>query len=293
VLTRGSGARVMKRLYAAAAMVVTLSSLALGGCEQSPVHIDPLAIDGRDGSMRVGYDTMMRLAASAHASGDFAAAVSFYRRAATLNRAAIAPMVGAGNALLDMGNVTEAIVAYNAALARNQSDPEALRSLAKADLLTGRAELAGHPLAVAYKETPNDPKLLQLIGVADDFAGEHVEAQARYRRGLELLPHDPGLSLNLALSLALTGDYGEAIAVLRPIALAVNGSPRERQTLALIYGLSGNRPEAERIARLDLDPEAVQQNLAFYDSLRRLSPEARSRAIRSLSTRADTRQSAT
>ena len=291
--TRESGARVMKRLYAAAAMVLTLSPLALGGCEQSPVHIDPLAISGRDGSMRVGYDTMMRLAADAHASGDFAAAVGFYRRAATLNNAAVAPMVGAGNALLEMGNVPEAIVAYNAALARNQRDPEALRSLAKADLLTGRAELAGHPLAVAYKETPDDPKLLQLIGVADDFAGEHAEAQARYRRGLELLPHDPGLSLNLSLSLSLTGNYGEAIAVLRPIALAVNASPRERQTLALIYGLSGNRPEAERIARLDLDPEAVQQNLAFYDSLRRLSPAARSRAIRSLSTRADTRQSAT
>ncbi|HTV87448.1 MAG TPA: tetratricopeptide repeat protein, partial [Stellaceae bacterium] len=157
---------------------------------------------------------------------------------------------------------------------------------------TGKEELAGHPLSIAYKETPNDPKLLQLIGVADDFSDEHAEAQARYRRGLELLPHDPGLSLDLALSLALTGDYPEAIAILRPIALAVGASPRERQTLALIYGLEGDRPEAERIGRLDLDAQAVQQNLVFYDSLRRLSPEARSRAIRSLSTRADTREGA-
>jgi Flp pilus assembly protein TadD len=277
----------MKRYYAAA-LLAAVSAMALGGCEQSPVHIDPLAVSGRTGRMQVGYGTVMRLAADAHAARDFAAAVGFYRRAAALNTAAVAPFVGAGNTLLEMGKVDEAIVAYNAALARNRRDPEALRGLARAELLTGKVELAGHPLAVAYEETPNDPKLLQLIGVADDFAGEHAEAQARYRRGLELLPHDPGLSLDLALSLALTGNYGEAIGILRPIALAANASARERQTLALIYGLAGDRPEAARIGRLDLDPQAVQQNLAFYDSLRRLSPAARSRAVRSLTTRTDT-----
>ncbi len=276
----------MARYYAAAS-VFALAALALGGCVQVTPHLDPLAISGRDGGQPVTYDTLMRLAADAHAAGDLAAAVGFYRRAAGLDQGAVAPFVGAGNTLLEMGNVNEAIVAYNAALARNAYDPEALRGLARANLLTGKPELAGRPLAIAYRETPNDPKLLQLIGVADDFADEHAEAQARYRRGLELLPHDPGLSLDLALSLALTGNYQEAIAMLRPIALARGASVRERQTLALIYGLAGNRVEAARIGRLDLDPQAVEQNLAYYDSLRRLSPEARSRAIRSLTTRAD------
>lgn len=276
----------MARYYAAAS-VFALAALLLGGCVQVTPHLDPLAISGRDGGQPVTYDTLMRLAADAHAAGDLAAAVGFYRRAAALDQGAVAPFVGAGNTLLEMGNVNEAIVAYNAALARNAYDPEALRGLARANLLTGKPELAGRPLAIAYRETPNDPKLLQLIGVADDFADEHAEAQARYRRGLELLPHDPGLSLDLALSLALTGNYQEAIAMLRPIALARGASVRERQTLALIYGLAGNRVEAARIGRLDLDPQAVEQNLAYYDSLRRLSPEARSRAIRSLTTRAD------
>ena len=107
-----------------------------------------------------------------------------------------------------MGQVNEAIIAYNSGLARNARDPEALRGLARAYLLSGRPQLAGDPLSTAYKDTPNDPKLLQLIGVADDFTGQHDEAQARYRRGLELLPRDPGLLVNLALSLAVTGNYG-------------------------------------------------------------------------------------
>jgi Flp pilus assembly protein TadD len=59
-------------------------------------------------------------------------------------------------------------------------------------------------------------------------------------------------------------------------------SPRERQTLALIYGLQGDQRAAEQMARKDLDSASVQRNLAYYDSLRRLSPQARQRAIRSL-----------
>ncbi len=268
----------MKRFDVAASVLVALSLIALPGCEDAPWHLDPLATHGRDGGgMPVGYPTLMRLGAAAHAGGDLATAVGIYRRAAAIEPRHAAPFVAAGNTLLEMRQVNEAIVAYNSALARTENDGEALRGLARAYLLTGKPELAGQPLAVAFKQTPDDPKLLQLIGVADDFAGQHEEAQARYRRGLELLPRDPALSLNLALSLALTANYAEAVAILGPIAVAVTSSPRERQTMALIFGLQGNHREAERMARLDLDPQAVQRNLAYYESLRRLSPEARAR----------------
>jgi Flp pilus assembly protein TadD len=274
----------MKRFNAAAIFFVALGLFALTGCETLPVHLDPLAINGRDGGGKpLDYATLMRIGAAAQAGGDLANSVAIFRRAAALNPAATAPFVAAGNALVEMGQANEAILAYNAALARDERDPEALRGLARAYLTTGKPELAGRALAVALRAAPNDPKLLQLVGVADDFAGQHEEAQARYRRGVELLPGDPGLSLDLALSLALTGDYGQAVAILRPVAMAVTASPRERQTLALIYGLEGDRQAAEQTARLDLDPQAVQRNLAVYDSLRRLSPDARARAIQSLS----------
>jgi len=87
------------------------------------------------------------------------------------------------------------------------------------------------------------------------------------------------LTLNLALSLALSGEYPDAVAVLQPLAMAATSSPQERQTLALIYGLRGNLAEAARLGRIDLDDSAVQRNLAYYQTLRELSPEARSRAI--------------
>lgn len=278
----------MKRFDVGASALFALGLL-LTGCEDISGPIDPLRvvspldINGRDGGGRpLDYPTLMRIGAAAHAGGDLGTAIGVYRRAAQVDRRSVAPLVAAGNTLMEMGETNEAIVAYNSALARNGQDPEALRGLARAYLLTGKPQLAGEPLSIAYKDTPDDPKLLQLIGVADDFTGQHEEAQARYRRGLELLPLDPGLSVNLALSLAVTGNYAEALAVLTPIAMAPAGSPRERQTLALIYGLQGDRGQAERMAKLDLDPQSVQRNIAFYDTLRRLSPEARARAIQSL-----------
>jgi len=272
----------MKRSTAAASLFCALGLVTLTACEDAPWHIDPFNVDGRDGGEPLNYPTLMRIGAAAHAAGDLASAVSVYRKAAAVDPHNAAPFVAIGNTLIEQSNVNEAIIAYNSALERDAHDPEALRGLARAYLMTGRPELAGQPLSVAYQDTPNDPKLLQLIGVADDFVGQHEEAQARYRRGLELMPLDPALSVNLALSLALTGNYPEAIAILQPIASGPASTPRDRQTLALIYGLAGNRVAAEQMAKIDLDPQGVSRNLAYYDSLRRLTPEGRQRAIQSM-----------
>jgi Flp pilus assembly protein TadD len=274
----------MRRLAAAASGFLALGLLLLTGCEDLMSRVDPLDVNGRRGAEPLEYATLMRLGAVAHATGNLETAIGFYRRAAIVKPGAAAPLVATGNTLLEGGHVNEAIVSYNSALSRDTHDAEALRGLAKSYLMTGKPELAGAPLAVAYQASPNDPKLLQLIGVADDFVGQHEDAQARYRLGLQPLPRDPALTLDLALSLTLSGNYADAVAMLRPLAMAPTATARERQTLALIYGLQGNRTAAAAMARRDLDPVNVQKNLAFYESLRRLSPEARSRAIQSLGT---------
>jgi Flp pilus assembly protein TadD len=81
------------------------------------------------------------------------------------------------------------------------------------------------------------------------------------------------------LSLAVSGDFTNAVVVLQPLALAPTASPHARQTLALIYGLQGNVAEAARLCRIDLDDASVEHNLAYYQTLRELTPEARSQAI--------------
>jgi Flp pilus assembly protein TadD len=261
------------------------AALALAGCAaSSPVNLDPLSVNGRDGGGPVPtYPMLMRIGAAARSGGDLPNAVGVYRRAAEMAPQEPAPLIAAGDVLLQMGVVNEAIVSYHAALVRPGDTHGAQVGLAKAFLKTGKPELALEPISKALAETPDDPKLLLLLGVTKDLSEQHLEAQDLYRRGLTLAPADPALTLDFALSLALSGNYYNAIAVLRPLAMSLAGSAPERQTLALIYGLNGNMTEAARLGRIDLDDAAVQDNLAYYQTLRELPPDARNRAILSAS----------
>ena len=270
----------MKNFPASAFLFFGLTVLLLTSCESSPVHLDPQSVNGRDGGGPVPtYPMLMRIGAAAHSGGDLPTAVSVYRRAAEMAPQEPAPLIAAGDVLLQIGEVNEAIVSYNAALVRPGDTQAAQIGLAKAFLKSGKPQLALTPLSKALEESPDDPKLLLLLGVSRDLAGQHGEAQGYYRSGLARAPGDPALTVNLALSLTLSGDYPNAIAVLQPLALASTASAQERQTLALIYGLKGSVAEAARIGRIDLDETVVEHNLAYYQTLRELSPEARSRAI--------------
>ena len=268
------------RFLGVSSLLVPLAAMALAGCQPFPVHYDPLSVNGRDGGgSPPSYDALMRIATAAQAGGDYANAVSVFRRAAEIEPRAAAPFVGIGDALLATGAVNEAILAYNSALARDGGDLPAERGLAKAYLQTGRPELAAVPLSRALAQNPDDPKLLMLLGVTRDIEGRHEQAQAYYQRGLLHAPGDPSLTVDLALSLAASGNYANADGVLQPVAMAPRAPAQERQTLALIYGLQGRVGEAARLGRIDLDEAAVEQNLAYYRTLRAMSPEDRERAI--------------
>lgn len=278
--TMGSNWRGIRGIPARVFFPFAFAVLALAGCEPFPFHLDPLSVNGRDGGgAPPSYDALMRIGAAARAGGDLANALGVFRRAAEIEPGQPAPFVAIGDTLLAIGAVNEAILAYNSALARDGVDLAAQLGLAKAYLETGRPELALEPLSNAIAERPDDPKLLLALGVAKDLTGRHQEAQDDYRRGLDRAPGDPALTVDLALSLALSGNYPTAIAVLQPVAMAPTGSAQERQNLALIYGLKGNVAEAARLGRIDLDEASVEHNLAYYQTLRELSPEARNRAI--------------
>jgi protein O-GlcNAc transferase len=164
----------MRRFSAAKLLLLLLSGLALAGCGASPIHLDPLSVDGRDGGGPVpSYATLMRIGAAARSGGDLPNAVGVYRRAAEMAPQDPAPVIAAGDVLLEMGAVNEAIVSYNAALIRPGEHQAAQIGLAKAFLKTGKPELALAPLSLALEESPEDPKLLLLLGVTRDLAGRH------------------------------------------------------------------------------------------------------------------------
>lgn len=270
----------IRRSLAFVPLPFVLLVVALAGCAPFPMHLDPVSVNGRDGGgPPPSYDALMRIGTAARAGGDLTNALAVFRRAAAIQPTAPAPFVAVGDTLLAMGQVNDAIVAYNSALARDSGDFAAQLGLGRAYLESGRPGLALVPASKALAARPNDPRALVLLGVVKDQAGDHFAAQQVYRRGLGYAPGDPALSVDLALSLALSGDYPNAIAVLQPLAMAPRGTAQERQSLALIYGLQGSVAEAARLGRIDLDEASVEHNLAYYRTLRGLSPQARSRAV--------------
>src|SRR6266436_5959617 len=130
-----------------------VAALALAGCAGSPFHLDPLSVDGRDGGGPTPtYPMLMRIGAAARSGG-------VYRRAAEMAPQDPAPLIAAGDVLLQMGSVNGAIVSYDAALIKPGDTRGAQVGLAKAFLKTGKPELALSPLSKAMEESPDDPKL--------------------------------------------------------------------------------------------------------------------------------------
>lgn len=267
------------RRIALAASLVALSAI-VGGCSAG----DPIA-DSVGGSQaergggKARAASLMRVAASTAAAGDYRTAVALYRRAHAMSPGQAAPLTGLGRALAAVGAHEDAAEAYRKALVLAPDDPAVLHGLGNAMIALDQpaAAISHFELMLVVGD---DPTVYNGLGVAHDMLGRHITAQAYYRTGLKGAPGDLRLRNNLGLSLALSQKFDEAIAILRRVASDPRGSTRQRLSLALVYGLSGDSMAAAEIARIDLDEASVRRNLAYYRTLRALNdPRATLRAV--------------
>lgn len=228
-------------------------------------RLDPsLSAAEREGSR---YGTLLRLASSTRAAGDPAAAVKIYQQAIALDRDRTDAYVLLGDTLIELRAFDAAAKTYQDALKRDADNAGGHRGYARAMLGLNRPEAAIVHFQAVLGQNANDVQAHNGLGVAFDLAGQHEAAEAAYRAGLEVAPDSILLRNNLGLSLALAGRHQEAIALLRAVVDEPGAKARNRQNLALAYGLAGNLVAAERVSRLDLDEEAVQNNLAYFAAL--------------------------
>jgi Flp pilus assembly protein TadD len=213
------------------------------------------------------YGTLLRLASSARAAGDPAAAVKIYQQAIALDRSRTDAHVLLGDTLVELKAFDDAARTYQDVLKGDGDNAAAHRGYARAMLGLNRPEAAILHFQAVLANNPNDVPAHNGLGVAFDLAGQHEAAEAAYQAGLAVAPDSMLLRNNLGLSLALAGRHQESIALLRAVVDEPGAKARNRQNLALAYGLAGDLVAAERISRLDLDEEAVQNNLAYYAAL--------------------------
>jgi Flp pilus assembly protein TadD len=214
-------------------------------------------------------NALIRVADATAAAGDMASAIQMYRNAHRLDPYNSAVSERLGEALLRVGEFDDAVEVFGKAV-RGEGTPGARIGMAKALIALEQPQAAITYLEAALKLS-DSPRVYNAMGVAHDLIGDHGAAQAYYRTGLDINAGNLNLQNNLGLSLAVSGRYDEAIQVLRKSAASPRAQARNRLNLALAYGMAGQMDAAAETARLDLDEASVQQNLAFYATLRSLN----------------------
>jgi Flp pilus assembly protein TadD len=263
---------VLPRLRGVAFMAAVASAFALAGCAGEPVGDTVRTTTGEPAMPFTGSGqiaALLRLGKATMDSGDYDSAVGFYRRAHQIDGRNFEALLGLGRSLSRVGANDEAAAALREALDRKPGDLEALRELGNVLIALGRPSLAISEFE-AVLQKKHDSRTFNGMGVALDMLGDQGAAQAHYRAGLEIDPSNVSIRNNLALSLAVSGKYAEAVRLLESVTGGVGATPRERQNLALVYGLAGEWEKSARVARLDLDEQAVRRNLAFYQTLKAL-----------------------
>jgi Flp pilus assembly protein TadD len=243
--------------------------------------MDPFAVPDRNATMEAQAKIIqaqdgptLRLARAARQAGDFTSAVNLYRSAVETTSPDPALLVELGDTLVQSGAPDDGIDIYWRVLGLQKVDPKsgarlgAVRGLARAYLTLGELATALEHWNEAHAMAPQDPGALVGQGVVLDMLGRHAEAQTAYRTVLTNAPHDVPARNNLALSLALTGHFPEALEIITPMARSSTATPQIRQNLALIYGLKGDPERASAMSRVDLDQQAVEANLKFFEAVR-------------------------
>ncbi|CAN7185744.1 tetratricopeptide repeat protein [Phenylobacterium sp. LjRoot164] len=171
-------------------------------------------------------------------------------------------------ALRQMGNYGDALQATERTLIVAPNNVEALLEAARSQVGRGQGFYAIEPARQAQALAPRDWRIPSLLGVAYEQASRFDEALAAHRQALALAPDNPVALGNLGMYYAARGDTAQAEATLRQAAARPDAPIAVRQNLALVVGLSGRIDEAERLARQDLPPEMVENNLAWLRSAR-------------------------
>jgi Flp pilus assembly protein TadD len=200
--------------------------------------------------------------AMAHRSPPLAAA-SFWAREADIDPTDVEAAVGLSQALRAMGNFDEAANALSKVLTANPNNVDGLMELARVQIARNQGFYAIEPARRAQALTPRDWRPVTLLAVAYEQAQRDDEALAAHRQAQALAPNNPTVLSNYAMYLAAHGDAAQAESLLRTAIALPGATIQVRQNLALVLGLQGRLAEAEKIARQDLPPELVANNMAY------------------------------
>jgi len=238
-----------------AVLATALGALLLGGC----------VTDGTVERPGLGVSSDLPV----HSSGplDFVASAAYWGGIYEQNPQNSEAAAKYARSLRHLGSLQQALIVLQQAVRHHPNDAGLLSEYGTALATRGKPDQASALLAKAAILNPTDWTILSAEGVALDEMGEHARAKKKYAAALRLAPGHPTILTNLGLSHALSGDLVDAEATLRRAVSNPTSGVHARQNLALVLGLKGDFAEAERLARADLPPSLVANNIGYLRSL--------------------------
>ncbi|MEJ2765080.1 tetratricopeptide repeat protein [Photobacterium sp. MCCC 1A19761] len=185
-------------------------------------------------------ELMYRLGAAYNQSGDTELALHFLHRAADK----------AGDA--------------KAAAADTAWYGHILRELGRANLAQGDAEAAASALQQAADLLPQDAETLNALGTCRALQQDYARARTAFVAAVAVAPDHLEYRNNLAMSWILDDRPRKGIEILHPFYLRGTSTVKMRQNLALAFAMTGDLVTARTIAKQDLNPAELTNNMDFY-----------------------------
>lgn len=173
------------------------------------------------------------------------------------------------NALESVGRTDQQVQVYRKLYQLNPDNTKIAGLFGRKLLAAGNSTEALPPLERAAAAADADWRIHSALGSAYDQNGLYQKARSEYQKALAADPQNLNVLNNMAMSYALEGNLKEAEAMLQKADALPRSKaePRIRQNLALVVGLQGRFDEASTLAREDLPPEQVDENMAYLKKM--------------------------
>jgi len=214
------------------------------------------------------YDEAMKRGATAAADEKFDDAAKNFMRAAEYEPSKVDPLIALADVLWQQKKAAESAKVLEHALRMDSNNTTALRNLGRAYVAMNDPQKAQHAYMSALEIDPNSARTLNGLAISYDMTGDYETAQQHYRAGLSLEPTNIDIKNNLAYSLITSKKYTEAIAILEPLVKNPNATERQRNNLALAYGLVGRDADAKLVLGGDHAPAQIERNIRTYAQMR-------------------------
>lgn len=206
------------------------------------------------------------------------ARAAFWGREMEIDSRDVEAAIGLSQALRALDRNDEAADVAGRGLVIAPDNYDLLMESARAWVAKGQGFYAVEPAKKAQTLSPRDWRPLAVLAVAMEQTDRDAEALTYHQQALALAPNEPGAISNMAMYYASHGDLPKAEQMLRVAAGSSRADARVRQNLVMVLGLQGRMVEAEALARQDLPPDQVANNLAWLKAATEGAPTGQGRS---------------